>query len=28
VVTGEGLEAQYLIDHLRRRYGPLYGGWA
>jgi carboxypeptidase Taq len=28
VVTGEEPSAEYLISHLRRKYSPLYGGWA
>ncbi len=28
VVTGEPLNADHLITHLRRKFSPLYGGWA
>ncbi len=28
VVTGERPSAEHLVSHLRRKYSPLYGGWA
>jgi len=27
-VSGEALDPRYLITHLRRKFGPLYGNWA